>query len=111
MSNPVFRYTLDKTGRPSAHPLAGAHPFLAAFLTEEASWADYIDMLLDCVAEAARTGTAQVNTGNAYAVTMDKAHAVIEHLHKKGHPAATVPLPVFTQALREWRAFLLKAPP
>ena len=111
MSDPVFRYALDKNGRPSVHPIAGADPALAAFLTDEASWADYVDMLLEGVAEAARTGTPQVNTGNAYAVTMDKAHAVIEHLHKKGHPAVTVRLAVFTQALREWRAFLLKAAP
>lgn len=111
MTTPLFRYELDKSGRPAAHVAGGAHAGLAGFLTEEASWADYVDLLLDAVAKAARSGKPQVTTGNAWAVTVDGAEAVIEHLHKKGHPRITVPLAVFTRALREWRAFLVKAAP
>jgi hypothetical protein len=109
MSTQLFRYENDVHGRPEAFPLAGAHTGLAAFLTEEASWTGYVDLLLDCVAAAKRSGQPEVNTGNGYAVTIDKDSVVIEHLHKKGHPRVTVALPVFVQALREWRGFLSKS--
>ncbi len=105
---PVFYYETDTDGKPVARPIAGAHAGLAAFLTEEASWDDYIALLLDLTDEAARTGTPQVNTGNAYAVTIDGALVSIEHLHRAGQPPQTLALAVFAAALREWRAFLNK---
>ena len=108
MSTTLFHYETDKAGRPLACPIAGAHAGLATFLTEEASWTDYVDLLLDGVAEAAKSGKPQMNTGNAYAVTVHGDHATIEHLHRKDHAIVKVPLTAFTQALGEWRAFLVK---
>lgn len=104
----VFRYETNSHGKPAAQPIAGAHAGLASFLTEEASWVDYADLLLDCVNEAKKTGKPQVNTGNAFVVTVDATRAVIEHLHKKGHPPVTVPVAIFAQAVGEWRDFLAK---
>ena len=103
---PVFYYETDTDGKPVARPIAGAHAGLATFLTEEASWDDYIGLLLDLADEAARAGTPRVNTGNAYAVTIDGARATNEHLHRAGQPPDTLAVAVFVEALREWRAFL-----
>ncbi|MSP03415.1 MAG: hypothetical protein EXR07_20595 [Acetobacteraceae bacterium] len=102
----LFRYETDPAGKPSAISISGAQAGLAAFLTEEASWSDYIDLLLGLAEEAVRAGMPRVNTGNAYAVTIGGSTAIIEHLHQSGRPSETVPLPVFMQALREWRTFL-----
>ena len=108
MTAHVFRYTKNSHGKPAAHPIAGAHAGLASFLTEEAYWADYADLLLDCVNVAKKTGKPQVNTGNAFMVTVDSAQAIIEHLHIKNHPRVTVPVAIFAQAVGEWREFLAK---
>ena len=109
MSTQLFHYEIDKQGRPEARPIGNAHADLAKFLTEEASWTDYVDLLLDCAAAAKQTGKPQVNTGNAYAVTAGKDSVLIEHLHLKHR--ATVAAPLFHQALNEWRAFLVKTSP
>ena len=105
---PVFHYGTSADGKPVARPIASAHAGLAAFLTEEASWDDYIGLLLDLADEAARAETPRVNTGNAYAVTIDGALVSIEHLHRAGQPPDTLAVAVFVEALREWRAFLNK---
>ena len=109
MTTPVFRYDIGKDGRPEAHAIDGTHAVFAKYLTEEASWTDYVDLLLDCAATAAKTAKPEVNTGNAWVATVDGNTVTIEHLHIKGHKAETVPLPVFVKALNEWRAYLLKS--
>ena len=105
MSALLFRYEKDAAGHPAAHPIGGAHAGLARFLTEEVTSEDYIGLLTDCVADAKKTGKPAVNTGNAYAVTIGGAEAVLEHLHDRHRAAVKVPLAVFELALAEWKAF------
>ena len=107
MTTPVFRYDTGKDGQPAAHAIGGVHAVFAKFLTEEASWTDYVDLLLDCVATAAKTAQPQLNTGNAWAATVHDNTVTIEHLHIRGHKPEIVPLDVYVRALNEWRAFLL----
>ena len=107
---PIFEYRTNPDGKPVARPVHGVHAELATFLTEEASWSDYVGILQDLATEATTTGQPQVNTGNAYAVTISGASASIEHLHRAGHKPHAVPLAIFVQALREWRAFLDRTP-
>ena len=111
MNTPVFQYATDKDGRPAAHPIAGAHPELAAYLTEEASWPDYVDVLADSLAKPAVPGHPAVHSGNAWAATVHADHVTLDHLHRKDHKRATVPRAVFAQALGEWRDFLAKTAP
>ena len=111
MTDPVFRYETGEDGQPAAHPIGGAHADLASFLNEEVRWPDYADQLLDSVAKAGTSGKPEINTGNAYAVTVGATHAAIEHLHVKHHKKVRVPVGVFARALREWKGLLEKNTP
>jgi len=110
MTAPRLHFRLGPDQRPIAETDAPGYQGLATFLTTEANWPEYIGLLLDHAAAAARTHQASVSTGNAFQVTFTNEYVTIEHLHRVDWPAVTMPADAFATEARAWRAWLLAHP-